>query len=108
MRRQPTRTFRPRRHTFLALVAGALLVLGAQAPSFASEVGRTVAPESGRAPSASGQAGGRQPAPSMDEAYASREAASKPLEKFKGGDVVIIGSTGLVIVLLVVLIIVIL
>jgi hypothetical protein len=43
---------------------------------------------------------------SLEDSYASREASSKNLEQFKGGDVVIIGSGGLVIVLLVILILV--
>ncbi len=45
--------------------------------------------------------------PTLDETYASREAQAKSLESFKGGDVVIIGSTGAIIVLLVLLLLVI-
>jgi len=48
----------------------------------------------------------RAPSPTMDETYASREAEAKSLESFKGGDIVIIGGTGAVIVLLVILILV--
>jgi hypothetical protein len=42
----------------------------------------------------------------MDQTYAAREADAKSLESFKGGDIVIIGSTGAIIVLLVILILV--
>jgi len=48
------------------------------------------------------------PAPdpaAFDDVYAEREASAAGLEAFRGGDVVIIGSTGLIIVLLVILII---
>jgi hypothetical protein len=85
------------------------MVLGAQAPSWAKPVGKPMAAEVGASPS------GAEPvalspapssAPSMDETYGAREAKSKPLEQFKGGDVVIIGSTGVVIILLVLLILV--
>ena len=44
--------------------------------------------------------------PSVEQGYASREASAKGLENFKGGDVVIIGSTGLILVLLIILIII--
>lgn len=41
----------------------------------------------------------------MEGSYASREASAKNLENFRGGDVVIVGTTGLIIVLLILLII---
>ena len=42
----------------------------------------------------------------MEDAYASREASAKNLENFRGGDVVIIGSTGLILVLLIIVILI--
>jgi hypothetical protein len=42
--------------------------------------------------------------PSFEDAYAQREQATPGLENFEGGDVVIIGSTGLIILLLILLI----
>jgi hypothetical protein len=84
------------------------MVLGAQSPSWAKPVGKPMASEvspSGAGPVALSPA--PSSAPSMDETYGAREAKSKPLEQFKGGDVVIIGSTGVVIILLVLLILVI-
>jgi hypothetical protein len=84
------------------------MVLGAQAPSSANQAGRPMAAETARAPAASNEgAAARQPAPSLDETYASREAKAKGLEKFKGGDVVVITGSTLLIVLLIILIIVI-
>jgi hypothetical protein len=42
--------------------------------------------------------------PSFEDAYAQREQATPGLENFEGGDIVIIGSTGLIILLLILLI----
>jgi hypothetical protein len=59
---------------------------------------------------ATGANGARPPAmttpTTLKETYAAREVSAKNLEKFQGGDVVIIGSTTALVVLLVVLIIV--
>jgi hypothetical protein len=41
---------------------------------------------------------------SVAESYADREASARNLESFKGGDVVIVGSTGVIVVLLVIII----
>jgi hypothetical protein len=43
-------------------------------------------------------------APLVADSYADREANARELENFKGGDVVIIGGTGLVVVLLLLII----
>ena len=43
------------------------------------------------------------PAPVADR-YADREANARELENFKGGDVVIVGTTGVIVVLLVIII----
>ena len=43
---------------------------------------------------------------SVGEAYAAREASASGLESFKGGDIVVIGSGGLILILLIILIIV--
>ena len=43
-------------------------------------------------------------APPMADSYADRETSARDLAKFKGGDIVIIGSTGVIVVLLVVII----
>jgi hypothetical protein len=51
------------------------------------------------------QAPAPAPDPAFDDVYAEREASAAGLEAFRGGDVVIIGSTGLIIVLLVILMI---
>ena len=47
------------------------------------------------------------PAPGSAESYAAREVSAKDLENFRGGDIVIIGSTGAIILLLVLLILII-
>ena len=79
-----------------ALAAGAL-------PAQATEVTENQpAPGQGAAASSS-QAGSALP---LGDAYAAREASSKSLESFKGGDVVVIGSGGLVLILLIILIII--
>jgi len=89
-------------------MALALCLFGAQGMSRAAQAGPLVSSPVGStvaAPSPSGPAAGPESA-SVEQGYASREASAKSLESFKGGDVVIIGSTGLVIILLVILIIV--
>src|SRR4051812_47207037 len=42
--------------------------------------------------------------PSLADTYAAREASARDLENFRGGDVVIVGTTGLIVVLLVIII----
>jgi hypothetical protein len=44
--------------------------------------------------------------PAFDGTYAQREAAAAELEKFEGGDVVIIGSGGLILLLLILILII--
>ena len=105
---------KPRRaRRLLITVLGALLALGAtQATSWANQPGRAVqsAPsvETEGVTSGSSVDSTKKPSSSstMDQTYAAREADAKSLESFKGGDIVIIGSTGAVIVLLVILILV--
>jgi hypothetical protein len=94
-----------------AAITIAVLLLGAQATSWSAGKlgsGAALAARPGQVASSSTAASTAHRVPSMDPSYASREAKSKKLETFKGGDVVIIGSGALVIVLLIVLIIVIL
>jgi hypothetical protein len=42
--------------------------------------------------------------PSLAETYATREANARELQNFRGGDVVIVGTTGVIVVLLVIII----
>ena len=100
-------TSKPRHgRRILTLICAAMLGIGAiQSTSWANPVRST--PLISTAGNPSGARPDRAPAPTMDQSYASREAEAKSLESFKGGDVVIIGSTGLVILLLVILILVI-
>jgi hypothetical protein len=99
-----------------AAMAAALALFGAQSTSLgatgvpAQVVGSTP-PRSSTAQRAAGdQSSSRDLSTQLsatDQAYAAREANAKGLEDFKGGDLVIVGSGGLVIVLLVILILVI-
>jgi hypothetical protein len=107
--RNDSRIFRAHSWYWTAAIAIAVMLLGAGATSWAaSGKDSAAAPASqlDRPAPLSGEAAAAHP-PSMDQRYAARETNSKRLETFKGGDVVIIGASGLVIVLLVVLIIVI-
>lgn len=102
---QPSRT----RSSYLAaVVALALVTLGAPAASWAKSAAEAAAsPSMAREHAvASARELSNDPPPSLDDTYAAREAKSKNLEAFKGGDVVIIGSTTVIIVLLIVLIVV--
>ncbi len=53
-----------------------------------------------------GTAPGAAMAPKTAEKYADRETSARDLEKFKGGDIVIIGSGGAILVLLLIIIII--
>lgn len=106
------RTLVSRRHgqCLAIVVAAAVMLLGAQATARVARdngPGTTFNAQADRAASSSSAASTAHRAPGLDQSYASREAKSKALETFKGGDVVVIGSGALVIVLLVVLILVI-
>ncbi len=94
--------------SFMAFV-GALMILGT-APSWANQVAKPAVAETGRVVSPTrtlARSSAPSAAPSVDDdSYAAREAKAKSLETFKGGDVVVIGSTALIIILLVVLILV--
>jgi hypothetical protein len=109
MHRDDTRISRTQSRCLAAALAIAVMLLGAEGTS------RATAGESGAASAgqvddtaAGPSAAAKAPLlPSMEERYGAREATSKKLETFKGGDVVIIGSSALVIVLIVVLVLVI-
>ena len=102
----PRRGARPGRLLILSVLAA--LLCGPAASAWASETDRPPAPsvaESLRTTPAA--AGASESSTNESETYASREAASKNLETFKGGEpVVIIGSTTLLIILVVLLILV--
>jgi hypothetical protein len=91
-------------------IAVAAMLLGGETASWAGGASEPLAAPAGQTEhvaAASKEAATAPRPPSMDQRYAARETNSKKLETFKGGDVVIIGASGLVVVLLVVLIIVI-
>jgi len=90
-------------------IAVAAMLLGGETASWAGGASEPLAAPAGQTEhvAAASKAATAPRPPSMDQRYAARETNSKKLETFKGGDVVIIGASGLVVVLLVVLIIVI-
>jgi hypothetical protein len=108
-------TSRCRHRILRAVIAMTLGLCGVQATSWANQAGAAGAPVAaaegarrGNLPSPGSTASQAAPQPSsVDQTYAAREASAKDLAQFKGGDVVIVGSTGLIIVLLVILILVI-
>lgn len=78
------------------------------APAPASAV-QAVASDSGAISGASEHVGTAQATPVSDAArYAQRQMQSRELERYRGGDIIVIGASTLVIVLLVVLLLVIL
>jgi hypothetical protein len=101
---------RGRYRILTAVMVVALAVCGVQATSRAGQPGPLVTSSEGRGTGATPTSGPSTAteSPATEGDYASREASAKGLEDFKGGDVVIVGSAGLVIVLLVILIIVLL
>ena len=111
MHRDHSRSFRKPRRNLATAITLAVTLLGTQVASWAAGgSARNAAPvaEADHAASAPNEAAPAPRSPSMDQTYAARETKTKGLETFKGGDVVIIGSGGLVLVLLIILIIVIL
>ena len=92
--------FRKQARRLATAIAIAVVLLGAQATSWAA-VGNELAPASVVQTTTAARS------PSLDQRYAARETKSKQIEDFTGGDVVIIGSGGLVLVLVIVLLIVI-
>jgi hypothetical protein len=108
--RDDIRIFRKQARGLATAIAIAVVLLGAQATSFAAggkELAAAPAARTDRPTTAPDEAATAVRSPSMDQRYAARETKSKQMEDFKGGDVVIIGSGGLVLVLLIVLLIVI-
>jgi hypothetical protein len=92
-----------------ALVAAAIATIvlcGGRASAWAASKGMPTPPPAATETSMSARG---TPATSARSApagnYAERETSARDLEKFKGGDVVIIGSTGVIVVLLVVIIV---
>lgn len=102
------RTARYRNAIVTAAIA-AVLLCGGRASAWAASAG-TPAPPATQASAATfpGSDRGATPAaatssPIADQ-YAERETSARNLEQFKGGDVVIIGSTGVIVVLLLIII----
>jgi hypothetical protein len=103
------RTARCRNAIVTAAIA-AVLLCGGRASAWAASTGTPTPPAAQvSAGTARGSANrGMTPAattssPIADQ-YAQRETSARNLEQFKGGDVIIIGSTGVIVVLLLLLI----
>jgi hypothetical protein len=93
-----------------AIVAGAIAVIllcGGRGSAWAASNGTPAAP-AGASANESSSTRATTPAtptaPTLADSYADRETSARNLENFKGGDVVIVGSTGLIVVLLLVII----
>jgi hypothetical protein len=107
-----SKAFRSTLQVMAGVVALALVLTGGRASCWAAQpasaatasdpVGRSTPSQTAAASSPAAAT----PASTAD-GYAAREAQAKELENFRGGDVVIIGSTGVIILLLVLLILVI-
>jgi hypothetical protein len=114
MRANLPRAFGRRSPLMTVTLAVVFALMGAYSPAWAAPAAPTQDSSPFRGggergdPTAQGRPASSQPgnlASAEEQSYAAREASAKDLENFKGGDLVIIGSGGLVIVLLVVLLI---
>jgi hypothetical protein len=105
-----TRTGRCRIAIVTTAIA-AVLLCGGRASAWAASAGTPTPPaaQAGEGTSEGSANRGMTPAattPSpIADRYAERETSARNLENFKGGDVVIVGSTGVIIVLLLIIII---
>jgi len=93
-----------------AVVAAMMVLCTGRGSAWAADP-RVPAPAAAAATAATGerQASGTTAAEaptatSLADSYAAREANARDLENFRGGDVVIVGTTGLIVVLLVIII----
>jgi hypothetical protein len=106
-----SKAFRSTLQVMAGVVALALVLTSGRASCWAAQSAAAASDPVGSRSAPSETAAASSPAAgtpaSTAEGYAAREAQAKDLENFRGGDVVIIGSTGLVILLLVLLILVI-
>jgi hypothetical protein len=91
----------------LVLTSGRASCWAATQPAAAATASDPVGSRSAQSETAAASSPAAGTPASTADGYAAREAQAKDLENFRGGDVVIIGSTGVIIVLLVLLIIVI-
>ena len=106
MHRDDIRTFRKYARHLATAIALAVVLMGAQATSWAAG-GNAPPVQADRPTTAQNETATAARSPSMDQRYGARETKSKQMEDFKGGDIVVIGGGGLVLVLLIVLLIVI-
>jgi hypothetical protein len=108
IRTSGTRSARCRNAIVTAAIA-VVVLCGGRASAWAASNGSPTPPAvSAGASSAQGSARGppqaATPAPPLADRYADRETNARDLEKFKGGDVVIVGSAGVIVVLLLLII----
>jgi|KBSMisStandDraft_5_1062788.scaffolds.fasta_scaffold2425427_1 hypothetical protein len=106
----PTRIARCQ-HAIVTAAIAAIVLCGGRASAWAATKGMPPSPpalnvgagtpegSSNRAPAQAATT-----APAVADRYAERETSARNLENFKGGDVIIVGSTGVIIVLLVIII----
>ena len=103
------RTARCRNAIVTAAIA-AVLLCGGRASAWAASAG-TPTPPATQASAVTSPVSNRGATPAettsspIAERYAERETSARNLEQFKGGDVVIIGTTGVIVVLLLIIII---
>jgi hypothetical protein len=104
IRNNEKRTARYRNALVSAAIA-TIVLCGGRASAWAASQGVPPAPAASTEAATSGRGTTATTAPALAGNYADREASARDLENFKGGDVVIIGSTGLIVVLLVVILV---
>jgi len=103
------RTARCRNAIVTAAIA-AVLLCGGRASAWAANAGTPTPPATQPSTATSTSSSNRGPtaaattSSAIADQYAERETSARNLEQFKGGDVVIIGSTGVIVVLLLIII----
>ena len=97
------------RTAIVSAAIAAVLLCGGRASAWAASAG-TPTPPATQASAVTSPVSNRGATPAettsspIAERYAERETSARNLEQFKGGDVVIIGSTGVIVVLLLIII----
>lgn len=97
------------RNAIVTVAIAVVMLCGGRASAWAASNGPPAASEGAGTSAESSHRGASPPAttaPTLADRYADRETNARDLEKFQGGDIVIIGSGGAILVLLIIILLI--